>query len=107
LQREEADIAQEEQERQRLLASGRVGRTSLLTGGFRGPGKKAVQSSASVRAGERATQRVAASANRKTAKAKAAQVSSIGAKGGGISAAKASGGSSDSGGFFGGGKEGS
>lgn len=38
LKREEADIAEAEAERRRLLESGRLGRKSLLTAGFLGPG---------------------------------------------------------------------
>ena len=38
LEREETKVVEDEAERQRLLSAGRFGRTSLLTGGFLGPG---------------------------------------------------------------------
>lgn len=55
LQREEADLAQQKADRERLLASGRMGRASLLTSGYSGPAAGAApsQSSAISRAEER------------------------------------------------------
>ena len=53
LDKEEAKIASDESERQRLLEGGRFGRTSLLTGGFLGPGSTSTVSRAQTRANER------------------------------------------------------
>ena len=66
LQREEADITKKENEKQRLLASGRVGRISLLTSGFTGPkaGADPKQARAVTRAEERVTQKATAKTTR-------------------------------------------
>jgi len=52
IKREEAETTADESERQRLLSAGRFGRTSLLTGGFLGPGSTSRISRAETRAGE-------------------------------------------------------
>lgn len=57
LQREEDQILKQEADRQRMLESGRRGRTSLLTSGFTGPGNIVRKARAENRASERATQR--------------------------------------------------
>ena len=54
LEKEEAKTIADEEERQRLLAAGRFGRTSLLTGGFTGPGQVVKTSRGQIRANERA-----------------------------------------------------
>jgi hypothetical protein len=56
IEKEEAKLVSDEAERQRLLASGRMGRTSLLTGGFLGPGSTSRIARADTRAAERANQ---------------------------------------------------
>lgn len=57
LTREEENLTKEEAERERILAAGRTGRTSLLTGGYRGPGSIVRTARADIRAGERAEQK--------------------------------------------------
>ena len=57
IKKEETDLVAEEAERQRLLSAGRFGRTSLLTGGFTGPGQVVRTTRAQTRADERAVTR--------------------------------------------------
>jgi hypothetical protein len=57
LEREESDLVEDEAERQRLLSAGRFGRTSLLTGGFKGPGSLVRESRAQTRSNDRAVTR--------------------------------------------------
>jgi hypothetical protein len=54
LEREEAKLVSDEAERQRLLSAGRFGRTSLLTGGFLGPGSNVRVARAVSRSNEQA-----------------------------------------------------
>jgi len=56
LTREEEQLKKDESMRASLLASGRTGRKSLLTSGYRGPGTIVRTARAVTRANERATQ---------------------------------------------------
>jgi len=69
LKKEEEDLERSDAEKRRILASGRTGRSSLMTLGFLGPGNGSFLTRASVRAGERETQRTQAITNRSDARA--------------------------------------
>ena len=67
LKTEEEDLEKTEAEKRRILASGRTGRSSLLTLGFLGPGSGSFMTRASTRAAEREQQKTGAATSRTTA----------------------------------------